>query len=196
MRRNGEIDILRFVFAIGIMGAHFNVLGNYLFPNAYIGVEFFLILIGYFMAQHFSGEIDCEKKMIPEKSIKYVISKMRGIYPYFLVAFCINIIVQNRINKWSILATISNIIRSIPDLTFTHLFLKTDDRLYLTGSWFLSAMFISLLIVCPLYLLLKDWSGKIVFPFFSIMIWGYITRQFNYELTEVWGGVSALWLFT
>ena len=193
MKRNGEIDILRFIFAICIMGIHFEVLGNNLFPNAYIGVEFFFLLIGYFMAKRFSKNMLYEISSIPEISLRYIFSKVGRIYQYFLVAFSTNIVIQAVMNHWSVRMTLANTIRSLPDLSFTHLVLKTDDRLYITGSWFLSAMFISMMIVCPLYLLLRNWSSKVVFPISAIMIWGYILRGFNYQLTEVWGGVSAMW---
>lgn len=187
--RNGEIDLLRFIFAICIMGIHFNALGNHMFPNAYIGVEFFFLLIGYFMADHFDKCEYHNRREIPEIAIKYVFKKIGTIYPYFLVAFILNIISQTHINSWNLRMTFANVIRSLPDLTFTHIVLKTDDRLYLTGGWFLSAMFISLMIVCPMYLLLRNWGSKIIFPVAAVMIWGYLMRQYNNELTEVWGGI-------
>ena len=56
VQRNGMIDIWRFIFALLIMGHHMYHLDigeSYLFQSAWIYVEFFFMLSGYFTAKHF-----------------------------------------------------------------------------------------------------------------------------------------------
>lgn len=52
-RRNGEIDILRAVFAIIILIYHYHEIyqrsANY-FTRGYLGVEFFFLVSGYYLA--------------------------------------------------------------------------------------------------------------------------------------------------
>lgn len=56
--RNGMVDIWRFVFCLLIMAHHMYHIGIeriYPFQSAWIYVEFFFILSGYFTGKHFWG---------------------------------------------------------------------------------------------------------------------------------------------
>lgn len=54
-KRNGEIDFLKFVFAIIIAGYHASIFYNSesytLWPTGYIGVEFYFIVAGFLLAK-------------------------------------------------------------------------------------------------------------------------------------------------
>ena len=52
-KRNGEIDLFRFIFSVMIIIFHFGNTYNYrIFQNGYIAVEFFFVVSGYLMARH------------------------------------------------------------------------------------------------------------------------------------------------
>ena len=87
-KRNGEIDILRFVFIVLIILGHImngSLLNLHIKNNlvADIGVEFFFIVTGYLLCKHYI-EVDqyVEIDNYPEHIWKYILKKASYIYIY------------------------------------------------------------------------------------------------------------------
>ena len=62
--RNGSLDLMKFVFSIVIVLLHSgNLFGrNKFFPAGHIGVEFFYIVSGYYMAKSALRYVDVDSK--------------------------------------------------------------------------------------------------------------------------------------
>ncbi len=81
-QRNGTIDFLRFVFAVGIVFGHADKIWLGI-PNGWIGVEFFFLVSGWLM---------CNKAVRVEEPVTigmmkaFIRRKLGGFYPEAVVA--------------------------------------------------------------------------------------------------------------
>ena len=77
-KRNGEIDVLRFVFSIFIVLYHFgDVFKVDIARFGFIGVEFFFVVSGVLMAR--------TAKLKKEKYVTFISKKIKSFYPYYFV---------------------------------------------------------------------------------------------------------------
>ena len=87
-RRNGEIDILRAVFAIIILIYHYHEIyqrsANY-FTRGYLGVEFFFLVSGYYLAWNAQRR----NTNVTNATVHYVFDKLLSIREYPKV--CVNL---------------------------------------------------------------------------------------------------------
>lgn len=152
IRKNGKIELLRFVFAIIIMVFHYPGFLE-LTPTAQIGVEFFYIIMGIFMAQKIVNSPPTDEP-ISVSTIKYVLAKAKSFYVYFIPAFIIKTIITAIGEHMSFLSVLDRIVISIPQLLFLNSFGfhpdTYDGAIYVPASWFLSSALIGLLIIYPL----------------------------------------------
>ena len=181
-KRNGEIDILRFVFALIVAIHHFGFeyTAHQVIVRGYIGVEFFFLVTGYLMAKKASkNPAPCSNAQIADNTWKFIISKVSSFYPYFLFGFLLTVVSKLFIFKWPITKCISHLIRSIPNLTHTLVGVVAKSDLYISGQWFLSAMILAIFILYPI--LLKDYNlaTKIIFPCISIFLMGYLYNAYS-----------------
>ena len=83
--RSGNADLAKFIASCLIMTYHIFIFGlrNYHFGTAWIYVEFFLIITGFFTARHFST-VKTEEPM--KIAIRYTINKFLPLIPYTTIA--------------------------------------------------------------------------------------------------------------
>ena len=98
--RNGNIELLRFVFCVGVVLFH-----AWYVRRGYIGVEFFFIVTGYFLAEKIcrlnARETTCPSLENAMKEATWdVLKRYRLIFPYFLVATVLGFIVRAYAQQW------------------------------------------------------------------------------------------------
>lgn len=103
-RRNGEIDILRAVFAIIILIYHYHEIyqrsANY-FTRGYLGVEFFFLVSGYYLAWNAQRR----NTNVTNATVHYVFDKLLSIIPTYVVSLfvlCGVLIINKRIGVYSL----------------------------------------------------------------------------------------------
>lgn len=164
-KRNGEIDVLRFVFASIIMVYHFNqVVKRGLCVSGFIGVEFFFLVSGYFLAKA-AMETEYNHHTLAGKTIRYTLHKANGfLYYYFIVMFLnlIETIVLS--NGYTIRNAVDSIVRSLPHMTLTTTAIGYQSPLYTMGMWYLSAMIVSVFILYPVIVRWKNIALMLIFP--------------------------------
>lgn len=152
VRKNGKIELLRFVFAVIIMIFHYPGFLE-LTPTAQIGVEFFYIIMGIFMAQKIV-HTPLTDEPISVSTIKYILAKAKSFYVYFLPAFLIKTIITAISERMGVFSVLDRIVIAIPQLLFLNSFGfhpdTYDGAIYVPASWFLSSALIGLLIIYPL----------------------------------------------
>lgn len=192
--RNGEIDLLRFVFAITILLFHFGkMLPTNFAGNGNIAVGFYCIVAGAFMAKHAKKVLAGGKPAsIGDSTWKYIIHRTRSFYAYYIVAFILSaIFYQMMSEKMNFISLVKNLTKSIPTLSLTFLGLNNNLRsLYVPNTWYLSALLISSFVLFPFLLYKYDTSTKIIFPVFSMLILGYVYANNKTIILawEKWGG--------
>lgn len=179
-KRNGVIDMMRFVFCVLIVFWHSCNLGSppdgvALFADAgYIAVEFFFLVAGFLMTKKVMTSEQIYD--IGPQTILFLWNKIKTILPYYIFAvfcsYCRIIIV----NDFNFKQTITNLMLGIWDFAF----LKASGiKTYsLTrATWYLSAMYISMLILYPLLLKYRKSFTHIIAPVLSIFGLGYLSQR-------------------
>lgn len=149
--RNGMLDVWRFVFCL-LLGMHhlyhIFVPEPYPFKEAWVYVEFYFIVTGYFTAAHFS-KIDSAENVV-EDTISYTYKKFKNLFPYVFIAVTFQYIIEcfatKMINSFlSFMVILPNYLSEIFLITVTRY--HSD---HLGPIWFLSAMFVTFPIICLL----------------------------------------------
>lgn len=196
-KRNGEIDILKCMFAVMIVLAHLNdtfQLGY--FARGHIGVEFFFIVSGYYMANSALKTIGSSSFLpqnIPDLTWKFIIKKMSVFFFVYLAACISQFIIRMVVGKWTLSTIINKMLVLIPDISLTMMVLTPSKGWFLGGTWYLSAMLIGILIIYPVLLWKYEYSSKILFPVLSAFIYGWIYNKFGYiEAVDFWAGICSV----
>lgn len=188
MKRNGEIDALRFVFAFMILLHHFSQTLLYaISPFGSIGVEFFFIVTGYFMARHVEALRRRENRQtqsIPDDTWHFILGKIRVFYKYYIVAIIWQIVVRGFIFGRSLSSVLTHTLKSIPTLTLTFCGLNNNVGFYVGNTWYLSAMIIACFFLYPILLKNYEAAIKLIFPALALLMIGYLVG--NHSTLIIW----------
>lgn len=201
-RKNGTIEFLRFIFCMCvllyhiekyILGASSLTEGIHLafFPHGSIGVEFFFVLTGLFMAQSVDKELRNHSNFnLGDDTIRFMFKKIKSIFPYHLIAFCFLFIITAWVNHYSISMMISTLVSSIPNLLLIQM-TGIPGKMLNHVEWYLSVMLIVLAILYPLCKKFYSTFVKVICPIGSLLILGYLGGTYG-SLTgvAVWTGVA------
>ncbi len=183
-KRNGEIDVFRFIFSILIVGVHFQ--DNYsfgYFTHGYIGVEFFFLVSGFLMARHVyvKKSLPTEPKDIANETWRYIAAKIKPFYRYYCVAMALWLVVlQVILRRNGFKQFLLFIIRGLPQITLTFMGLCHDyTGLYVGNTWYLSAMIIAIFLLYPFILKNRETSTKLVFPLLTMAFLCYLYKNNN-----------------
>jgi len=185
--RNGSIELLRFLFALSIVGIHLEGISDFRWMhNGHYGVEFFFLVSGLFLAQsaqrYLAGTHD-----IADSTRGFVLKKICQFMPYVLVACFISLVL------YSIpcyLRGDANLIVDLVDSVPAILMLAmsgmcTGTTVVDNSMWYLSAMTIGMLILFPLYLRYNKIARMVFFPLIGIFSIGYLQLNYGY-ITLTW----------
>lgn len=200
-KRNGEIDVLRFFFAVIILIHHFNaVFPVNLLGNGYIGVEFFFLVAGFLMAQQVkrmqpgpgsSGEI-------ANATWGFIFKKVCSFYPYYFAALILRLVVFHIVLDYKgVREILSLLLQSIPSFTLTFFGLNFScPFLYESTSWYLSVMLISMFILYPVLVKDREMAVKIIFPVVSLFLLGYLYQVYGFiSPYSDWAGICYVGIF-
>ena len=176
--RNGEIDLLRFLFSITVLLHHFGtMLPKKIAVHGNIAVEFFFVVAGVFMARHAKKIVDSGKPdSIGNATWKYIIYKCRSFYAYYLIAVVLSAVFFKSISEGiGVFGLAKGLVKSIPTFTLTVLGLNSNYlSLYVPNTWFLSGLLIASFILFPIMLRNFDVSTKIIFPLLTLFTLGWL----------------------
>ena len=187
--RNGEIDILRFLFAIFIFLHHFGCCGyqKEILKKGYLGVEFFFLLTGYFMARNAKRFLSAQsefkalplsQEQITAQTWHFLLNKIKSFYPYYLFAVCIKLVFV--LFTTPLKKALELIFKSLPTFLLLLYPLNWSAKgVYVTATWFLSAMIISIFLLYPLLIYKEKIMSGIVFPILSFFLLGYLWQKYK-----------------
>ena len=219
-RRNLQIDVLRFVFSVIIVLHHSRyVLGdeNCLFLGGSLAVEFFFFVSGYLLlvsAQRAgetfragrpadaagNGAAASPSRTDPElpsaasgigaETWRFLVRKIRGFLPEFLIAWIIGFSVKGIAQSWSLRDAWTAFIDDFWELTLVRM-----SGLYTGGLdgviWYLSAMLLGMAILYPLLRRHEDVMTHIVCPLLALFLYGYLCRTYGHPRDPgVWTGFA------
>lgn len=183
--RNGGIELLRFIFCMGIVLLH----GGFGCGSAYLGVEFFFLISGAFMARSLSGSQAAAQGESPSvtcrASIGYLLKRVGAVFPYFLlstgIATAIKIVSRGEL--------VSSVAGAASDL----LFLQNYGFPVASATgvlWYLSAMFFAMWLLYPVMRRYYDVFTRYVAPMLFLLITGFLMQTYStLEVPDEWFGV-------
>lgn len=214
-KRNGEIELLRFIFSMIVVCYHINnqldiqpVSHLSFFLHGKIAVEFFFLVSGYLMAA--GAKKKYQTTDIVHETGVFIRKKFWSIFPYHIICFAVGLVLVLRFTHLpSSRHIINTLAASLPNL-----FLVQNSGLYqkniLTPEWYISAMLWMMLLIYPLILRFKDKFTKIAAPILCVVLVGYMIHAngklggtgrflFNYTVPKIYvrafsemcGGVFA-----
>lgn len=178
--RNGEIDFWKFIFSLLIILCHISsfywIPAKLSFKGASIGVEFFFLVSGYLMAK--SSVKYKDNGAIGTDTIMFIRKKISNIFPYYIFAFILSFVAERSIMKIDLSVFMKDLGYSIWDLFFLRMSGLRGNNIDMVvgGSWYLSAMFISMLILFPLIRKNKDLFFNVIAPIIVIFTFGYFSQ--------------------
>ncbi len=180
-KRNGEIDLLKFLFSVLIVVFHsknfVNAGSEKIFTGGAIGVAFFFIVSGYLMV-HSAMKINSDSTgEVGQLTVKFIWKKIRGLMPDVYVAWVIAFVVESFIvRNTEVFAALRKACYGIFELLFLNMagFLGGDVFRVNHVTWYLSAMLIVMAIYYPILLRYKKNFLTLAAPLIVLFLYGYV----------------------
>lgn len=178
-QRNGTIDFMRFVFAIGIVLGHAEVIYD-IVPNGWIGVEFFFLVTGWLMASKAARTDDKLSFSLVKRFIK---RKILAFYPEAIIALLLGGMTYVLFFPQNIIMQVKFMCHVMLDALMLQIIIAHAS---LPGGvmWYLSAMIFGAAVIFPL---LIKYPHKYLKYFFFISISLYIF------IGAMYGTISRVW---
>lgn len=187
MKRNGKIELMRFVFFVCILFNHLNsdIWNSELqitdhitfFRHGNIGVEYFFLISGALMAKSIRSRIQREaagqlpaSASIGDETLGFLWRKLKPILPCHIV-FSVPLVILVCAFNWS-----SNPLLFL-DYFFSLLLLHRTglaNRLLIGGEWYISSMLLCMVLLYPLAKRHYKTFTHLVAPFCALMLLGYM----------------------
>ncbi len=175
MKRNGYIDIIKFLFAIIIAEFHF---GSGLFPGGRIAVEGFFMITGYLMLKSIEKE-KASNEELGKATVSFLWKKYKSLFVFLLPATILSYIVTAICKE----TLFGDAIKRLPLLLFEIIPLNSTGLKgeYVIGiSWYLSSMFIALAILYPLAKKFRQKFTLIACPIIVLLGYGTLSHFFGH----------------
>ena len=171
-RRNGKIDLLKFIFAVIIMIHHSkNVVGSdvSLFLGGSFAVEFFFLVSGYLMMAGLNRLPSYEKGKIGSETLGFAFSKFKSFCPDLLISqlFALIFVAVAKGTDF-----INLFLNSFYETFLLHMFGLTVTRIN-PAIWYLSSMLLAMALLYPLVRKHPQTAVKLVIPLVSVLLLGY-----------------------
>ncbi len=204
-RRNGKIEVLRFIFCVSVLFFHaerlvsggVNLPGPLcFFENGAIGVEFFFIVSGFFMAK--SALKAPADENLGTDTISFMSKKVMSILPPHIITFIIGFVMYGIFNISAsvkgVVGTFGYFVKLFVDSLPSLLFLNKNgiySKNILSEEWYLGVMLFVLFVMFPLCKKFQKTFSKIVAPIVGLLVLGYLGYTYrNQGITGVgvWDG--------
>lgn len=154
-KRNGRIELLRFIAALGIAIYHFEwvYVGHpVFFVHFYIWVEFFFVLSGFFLASNCSRTQKDIKSTMPV-AFNYVLIELKKLYPLYFIAFIWSFVVDHIYNWGGVKAAIIDFWQAKWEIVLCNIYMfDAEKKMYnVTSTYIASMLFTSLIIFYLVY---------------------------------------------
>jgi len=190
--RISMVDLIRFICAVSIVIHHYAIMyyidpngtpNNARFRSAFVLVEIFLILSGFFVANHFKKPSRAKLETKFKTSVQYTLTKYKAYLPLVALSLILGLI-YSFIDRGFSLNALSNELAKFPfELSFNSVFYHSFTVIvHNPVLWYLSATFI----IFPIFCTLSNTSKK------YLRNWLYFVFIIIYY-TTFWSGDFFSW---
>lgn len=167
-----------------------------LFPQGEIGVEFFFLLSGMFMAKTADSRGGTGTDNLGKESLQYVLGKYISIFPFHVFVFTASLVRTMNIQQWTFAQTTEKCLLFLPQFLLIHLAGLDNPgtvEQVVSVEWYLSSMLLGMLMIYPL---LRKYYDIYVFtagPLLSLSILGYMYMNTGNLLGRYeWSRITAM----
>jgi len=189
-KKNGRVELLRFIFALGIL--FFHITKRFMedelksmtdgqlnfFGRGYIGVEFFFIVSGYLLAAGAYAKREKSTELIGTETALVMKKKFWNIFPYHLFAIVLTIIVNAYFLEHTALDRYHYVVDSWASIFFLQVF-GFDSTWVNKLTWYLDVWLMVTFIFYPLLRKYYDVFVKIICPLLALFILGYMAHEYE-----------------
>ena len=190
-KHNGIISFWKFCFCLMIIIYHARLFADkndyILLPLGSIGVEFFFIVSGYFMAKKALNTAN-DSNSLGKETISFILVKIKSLLPYVLFSGLLSLIFLNIYTNMNTYENIS----SIWDLLLLKMVGLKGTQV--NGPvWYLSSMLLCMFILYPLIRKYKKEFIYIIIPLIILLGSGIINQNVsNFRNPNDWLGFTFL----
>ena len=193
MKKVGEIEFLRFFFAVVVMLRHslafMGSIEKTPFAGGALAVEFFFIVSGYLLMMSVD-RIKTEPEKWGTETVMFLKRKIAGFFPEYLLSFGIAFVLNIWLNHLTVRQSISKLIDLIWELLIVSKSGLTTGSLN-PPTWYLSTMLICMAILYPLLRKYKNMMANVAAPLATLFIFGYMCMNFSsLRDPEKWIGLT------
>lgn len=189
--RIGEIDFWKFTFAILIVTLHSAYLPgageDTYFRGGSIGVEFFFVVSGFFMAKN-AEKVDGYQSLADE-TWRFLLKRVKTFFPYMCMSCVAALIAKTLFYHGGLLKLIKNGVAGLSEV----LLLKATgfgDTFFNNPTWYLSAMVCSMAVLYPLILKYRKIFTRIACPLLAFFLLGYLQQTYGqFRNPDLWDGL-------
>lgn len=178
-KKNGEIELLRFIFSLIIVLHHSkNIVArsNRLFRKGSFGVELFFLISGYLLINSIERRRQHpSESSLADDTLQFVKRKLGGFYPELIAAELIGILFIFATSTLPLRSILKYLVKGVPsDLLL----------LSMTGwakglnapTWYLSTMIMTFLVLYPCLRKWPDMMGKVILPLSGVLLIGALFK--------------------
>lgn len=188
-KRNGYIDIIKFILAVIVAEFH---LESGLFPGGRVAVEGFYMISAFLMMKNIARD-KYPQDSLGVSTLRFTANKYKALFQYLLPSVAVGYVVYAIMEE----RTIVEFLRRAPLLLFEIIPLRTSGirGIHVVGiSWYLSAMFLALGILYPLCRKFRRNFTLMVCPLIFVFAYGFVSE--NYGTIAVTSGFLEDALFS
>ena len=198
-KKNGKIELLRFLFALIIAMFHLSCSLSYdnkLFNKGYLAVELFFFVSGYLFAASLARIKPQSTDELISESTSFMWKKYVSVMLYFIPSvfiYAVMWIPYYDLKAWSLIMRLTEM---IPNIFLLQIF-GFKSGTWMVYSWYLSAMLAVMLILTPIVLKFPRVYALCISPFLSLTLLGSVMHENgNYNVCNgSWSGCLNLGLF-
>lgn len=210
-KKNGKIEFYRFLFCIYVLLFHaqkefigepeYTNASLGLFPHGSIGVEFFFIVSGFFLARSafsrrkvLGNEPLCSRAGSAD-TVRFMLRKYLRIFPEHMVAFLLITALHLVCTRMRPGATVLFLLRGVFSFFLVQMSGLLQQNVF-PIEWYLSCMLIAMALLYPLCRRFYYGFTRVAAPLASLMIYGWLCHE-TAALTNVltWMGIGYKSLF-
>ena len=176
--RNGKVDLLKFIFSVTVAIFHFNCTVEYkgeIFNKAYMAVEFFFIVSGYFMAKSLSKFENRKDIDVLKEGVRFSAKKYTAIFPYHVYAYVLTIALWIPYFGYSVKEWALEVFRTLPGFFLLKMFGYASVP-WLMTEWYLSSMLIVMFVLAPVIIKYRKFYTYYIAP---ILVPAFIALVFK-----------------
>ena len=201
-KKNGRVELLRFIFALIILFFHIHKrfadggvieLGNTglnFFARGYIGVEFFFLVSGYLLAASAYAKRKKSTELIGTETALMMRRKFFYIFPYHLFATILAIITNAHFLRHTAADRSQYAVDSWASLFLLQVF-GFDSTWANKLTWYLDVWFMVTFILYPILRKHYDVFVKIICPLLALFVLGYMAHEYE-SITGIEDGWTGI----